>query len=596
MPPKTAPRSHLLIAAILVAVFMAQSFFASRLKSPVFDEPPHIASGLSYLETHVFHGNLQHPPLLKEISAVFLSLAGIHWPKEPLADALIHGGPGSEGLEWRIGYDIITKKGANRVMFWARMPFILLGGLLGFLIYWWGRELVGPGAALAALFFYTFDPTVIAHSGWVTTDVGITVFAIVFLFALWRYIERPDWRRTVFAGLALGAVLGAKFSAVFFLPIAVMLLAAAARWPLKQAEEEKAEVPAQPRITKAAPNSPCPCGSGKKYKKCHGAEGPATTAHQGVHRALVRKNLITYAIAFAVMFAVAAVFIEALYFFPSDPLLYIKGLRKVNADHLVGYPVYLHGQVAEPRFYSYFLETWLVKEPLVAIGLALAGLFLLLRDRSVPVLKKAFLLLTPVVFFLATTFLADNMGVRYLIPILPFSYLLGGLALTKVLAQPKWGRYAAAAACLWAVIAAVGIFPDHLSYFNEAACLLESPGQIGMDGGSRCGIEWLDDSNIDWGQGLKELRLWMNAHGNGRTLRLAYFGSYPPNGYGLKYENLDVQALLPEPAPGLYAVSAHFVARVPVLGATLAGGAGEWLRRIQPVAVVNHAFYIYDVK
>ena len=39
-------------------------------------------------------------------------------------------------------------------MFWGRLPFIVLAALLGGLIYWWGRELVGPAAALGALFLY----------------------------------------------------------------------------------------------------------------------------------------------------------------------------------------------------------------------------------------------------------------------------------------------------------------------------------------------------------------------------------------------------------------------------------------------------------
>ena len=165
---------------------MAQSFSASSQKSPVFDEPPHIASGLSYLDTHVFHANLQHPPLLKEMSALFLSLAGIHWPKSPLADAVIRGGPQGDKLEWPVGSNIIHDNGPDRVLFWGRLPFILLGGLLGALLYWWGRELVGSTAALGALFLYAFDPNIVAHSGLVTTDVGVTAFEVLFLFALWR--------------------------------------------------------------------------------------------------------------------------------------------------------------------------------------------------------------------------------------------------------------------------------------------------------------------------------------------------------------------------------------------------------------------------
>jgi hypothetical protein len=607
-------------------------------KSPVFDEPPHIASGLSYLETRVFHANLQHPPLLKELSAIFLMAAGIHWPKSPLADALIRGGPRSDKLEWPIGVNIIHDNGADRVLFWARLPFILLGALLGWFIYWWGRELVGSAAALAALFFYSFDPTMVAHSALVTTDVGVTTFAVLFLFTLWRYLHQPTRKRLIFCGLALGAVLGAKFSAVFMLPVAAILMAAAVRWPLASGSGAAPEK----SFAKVGPNSPCPCGSGKKYKKCHGS---GAIPSKDVERSLRRHDLMRAAGMFLVMCAIATVVIEALYLFNSDPFLYLTGLKKVNADHIAGYQAYLHGDLA-PHFYSYFAIAYLVKEPLAIVLLSIAGLAILLRGKTTPVMTKLFLLLTPVVFFLATTILADDLGIRYMIPTLPFAYLLAGLALSTLLTAPSrsrlgktqlltaplrprlgetlltaplrppgeaqfstapspsppektpslvWGRYVAAALCLWVVVEAAGIYPDHLSYFNESACLLEAPARIGWDGGSACGPMWLDDSNVDWGQGLKQLRAWLDRHADGRPVHMTYFGVYPPEGYGLRYPNADIPELLGKRPPGLYAISAHQVARIPALADTNAPGAGAWLRS-PPEAMPGHAFYIYGVR
>src|SRR6516162_2037848 len=32
-------------------------------------------------------------------------------------------------------------------------------------------------------------------------------------------------------------------------------------------------LPVPSRVRKARPNDPCPCGSGAKYKRCHGAHG-----------------------------------------------------------------------------------------------------------------------------------------------------------------------------------------------------------------------------------------------------------------------------------------------------------------------------------
>jgi hypothetical protein len=228
--------------------------------------------------------------------------------------------------------------------------------------------------------------------------------------------------------------------------------------------------------------------------------------------------------------------------------------------------------------------------------LAGAGLAMVLRSRSTPVLTKLFLLLTPTVFVLVCTFRADEIGIRYIIPALPFAYLLGGLALSSLFdRKPAGGRYVAAILCGWLVVEAVGIYPDHLSYFNEAACALDTPGQIGWDGGSRCGPVWMDDSNVDWGQGVKQLRRWMDQHGNGRTLRLTYFGTFPPENYGLVYEKVDPQDLMSAPSPGLYAVSANWIGRIPTVVESVAPGASSWLRQTVPAAVVGHAFYIYDI-
>ena len=572
-----------MLAGVLVAAFLLQSFFASRVKSPVFDEPPHIASGLSYLETGVFHANLQHPPLLKEMAAVFLSLAGVHWPSSPMARKVTQGGPDSKNLEWQVGFDIIRSNGPDRVMFWARLPFILMAALLGVLIYVWGRVLVGDLAALGALFLYAFDPTIIAHSYLVTTDVGLAAFTMLFLFALSRYVQDPSRLRLIFCGLALGAVLGTKFSAVVLLPVGAILLAVAV-W------RQPVQVEAKP----VGPNSPCPCGSGKKYKKCHGARAGGKVGPSPVP-ALRLRRLLPYAGACLAMSAIAAVVIEALYFFSSDPFLYITGMRLVNADHAPDYLAYFHGELA-PRFLTYFANAYLLKEPVASIALVVFGLVVVLRSKTTDLQTKLLLFLPPVAFFLAYTIYADQFGIRYIIPTLPFAFLIGGTGMALLVRTASlWSRALAVVLCLWMAVEAAGIYPDHLSYFNEMACALERPGEIGLDGGTRCGPLWLDDSNVDWGQSLKQLQAWVEKHGEKRTIRLAYFGSFPPENYGLQYQKIGLGDLLPQPAPGLYAVSAHLVARYPAMADRALPGAGAWLRQTPPTAIVGHAIYIYDV-
>jgi len=579
-------------SGILILVFLLECFLASRVKSPSWDEPGDIAAGLSYILTGRFTVNLQHPPLLKELIGLSTLVSGARWPRTQQAQLLLSG---AGQYQWAVGSDIIAAHGPDKVMFWARLPMILVAAMMGIVLYLWGRRMLGAAAGLGALFLCVLDPNVVAHSYLTTLDVGFASFTVLFFFALWSYVRYPSLKMLALCGLALGAVLATKFSAVVLLPVAGLLLVVAAWRP-------PTGLPKPPRTflnlygftadreIKAGPNEPCPCGSGRKFKLCHGAPGGAA---RRAEPALAAKMLRAVYV-FLAMFAVAFLVIQALYFFPSEPLLYLKGMGLVNADHDPNYDAYLAGML-DKRFFSYFAVAWLMKEPLAAIALVLVGLVLVIRSRKYSLLDKLFLLAPSAALFAAHSLFADAIGIRYIIPVMAFSYLVGGLGLAELIGGAAvWKRVAGGVLCLWLIVAAVGIYPDHLSYFNEVACLLKDPGKIGLDGGSRCGPLWLDDSNVDWGEGLKQLKNWSNAHANGRSIRLAYFGSFPPEVYG--FTPIDAQQIYETPTPGLYAVSAHLVARFPPWSVKYGDGAAFWMRRTKPIAIVGHCLYIYDIK
>jgi hypothetical protein len=599
------------LAAGLIVVFLSITFAESRLKSPTSDEPPHLAAGLSYFVTHeIFRANPQHPPLLKELSALSLMTAGIRWPHNEKADYLVHGDDPSRvfGSDWPIGKAIIQENGPDKVMFWARLPFILIAVSLAALLYVWGRQMLGPLAAVGAVFIYVLDPTILAHSYLVTTDVGLAAFTVLLMFALWNYVSDPSWKRLAYCGLALGAALTAKFSAVFLLPVLGLLLVAALRWRPKPDSGRGPAILWPHTITErfpdrefnpiAAPSDKpgtasaeirrkdvCPCGSGKKYKNCHAGREIKPRSRWG-------RGFLLVCGVFTVICLVAFLVIEATYFFPADPLMYVKCARMVNADHDPNMLMFLAGQFSS-HFVSYFGIAYLLKEPIASIVLAGIGLVALMKSKSIPVIGKLFILVPPAALFLAVSLLADNLGIRYIMPVLPFVYLLAGLGLATLIhaaRRLRWAPYAAAVLCGWIVLAAVGVYPDHLSYFNEAACLLDQPGQIGLDGGTRCGPAWLDESNVEWGQGLKQLKVWLNRHAAGRTAKLAIFTSFPPEAYGIQCQRIDQSELAKEPAPGLYVVSASLVADMPAFP-----GASDWLRRVQPIAIVGHSLYVYDI-
>src|SRR5262249_23287652 len=104
-----------------------------------------------------------------------------------------------------------------------------------------------------------------------------------------------------------------------------------------------------------------------------------------------------------------------------------------------------------------------------------------------------------------------------------------------------------------------------------------------------------DDSNIDWGEGLKQLRAWLDRNAKGRAARLLYFGSFPPVAYEMPVEVMNNDQAWFRPKEGLYAVSAHLVAHDTAL---VRGGwarGDEWLARTPPRAIVGHGLYIYDL-
>jgi hypothetical protein len=577
-PANRARWGYWLSAGVLITAFLLQSFSASRVKSPVYDEPAHIAAGLSYLATGEFTANPQHPPLLKEMSALSLMLAGVRWPDSAEARELMSGG--RDHLAWPVGNAIIAANGPDKVMLWSRLPFILLAALLGIVLYAWGREMVGPAAALGALFLYALDPTVLAHSYLVTTDAGLAAFTMLFLWALWSYVRHPSLKRVLLCGLALGTVLGTKFSAILLLPAGAVLLLAAVRW--------------LPEPGMIGPNIPVPGGNDKKPKKGR-AKRAERAPEPAPRRSRQLSKLEVSAGAFLAMCLVAAVVIQALYFFSSDPFLYVAGLQRVNADHNAAYLAFMAGRM-EHRFLSYFAVAYLLKEPVASILLAALGLVVLVRSKTIAILKKLFLLLPPAALFAGYTLAADDAGIRYIVPCLPFVFLAGGVGLEALIRNRSLGgRWVAAVLCAWIVVATAGIYPDHLSYFNETACLLQDPHKIGLDGGSRCGPLWLDESNVDWGQGLKQLKAWLDQHARGRTIHLGYHGSFPPEGYGVAQEKIGMPDLVGDPEPGLYVFSAHLVARIPVLAKKLGSDAGQWLRRIPPTAIVGHSLYVYDI-
>jgi tetratricopeptide (TPR) repeat protein len=204
-------------------------------------------------------------------------------------------------------------------------------------------------------------------------------------------------------------------------------------------------------------------------------------------------------------------------------------------------------------------------------------------------LKNEVFILVPVLIYLvvsaANTF---HVGIRHLLPIYPFIMLVGAAAAT-VLVRGRVGRVVLGGLMAFWVVVVVDVYPHTLTFFNRFV------------GGPSNGYKYLADSNIDWGQGLKLLKKWMDQQ-SVPHIALAYFGTADPVYYGIDYTPL------PAAAPGMDLPSISRMwsrPRLPgyvAVGATVLTGVyldPQWqmfyrgLHGTRPVAALGNSIFVY---
>jgi hypothetical protein len=164
------------------------------------------------------------------------------------------------------------------------------------------------------------------------------------------------------------------------------------------------------------------------------------------------------------------------------------------------------------------------------------------------------------------------MGFRHFLT--PYAFMLALSA--RCLARP--GAWVTAA--VWAAVAAAGLHavtfhPDYLCYINAPR---HKPYLA------------ISDSNVDWGQSLKQVRRWMDDRDpDGRPIYLRYFGTGDVGHYlGDRVTLLGADD--PPPTTGLLIISPVYEA-----GLYEPRDAYADLRSHEPVAVIGHCMLVYDI-
>ncbi len=396
-----------LIVYLFLIIFFFQAVLSMRHKSATTDENPHLAAGYTYLKKGDFRMNPEHPALIKLLAGLPLMFMGLDFKD---------GKDWDEAEEWNFADEFLYKNKlpVEKILFWGRIPIVLLGVILGFLVFSWAKEMYGYRAGLFALFLYSFSPNILANTRLVTMDLGISMFMFLSIYLFFRLLKKPSTKYIIINGIAFGLCLAAKYSAVIILPIYIMIM-----------------------IVFAIRN---------------------------------KQDARKFAVMLSVIFVIGIVTLLACYRVVSIDK-YIQGMRRtMNYVQLSGHPTFLMGKHAYTGWRHYFLVAFLIKTPIPTILFLVltAYMFLVKKARSG---YNYFLLIPAVTVFLVSSVSRMQLGLRYILPVYPFLFVwISGLVSDKNPAKPhpaKAVRAGILTLCLWYFLSSLSIYPHYLAYFNE---------------------------------------------------------------------------------------------------------------------------------
>ena len=602
--------SSFYIGAIILALMAGIMFSVIDDDVVTTDEAPHLLAGYTYLKFQNFRINPEHPPLIKDIAAFPLIFQDLNFPFESSAWTT------NTNDQWALAPQFLFESGnnPNSMIWWGRVGPILLTLLFGALLFIWTRNLFGLGAATFALLLFAFSPTLLAHGRLVTTDVAA---AFGFFISIWAYLWflKNQRKRNFFilAGiLAVGQLL--KFSLVLFWPYAVVITLL---WI----------------IFKDRPLSLRSLHFAKRvfrYGALFTAIGLTTLAFMypvyqfhvwnyeparqiqdienilpGEGNALVRGMLVWAA---------------------DKPGLqayseYFLGVSMVYLRVDGGNTAYFFGNVANTAWKQYFPVVFALKVPAALLVLLSLTTLLYIKQgwrkyrmnhlwsSSGQIISGHFTevaLLIFIAFYWGLSIMGNlNIGVRHIIPTLPFMYILIAGAMHRWVETPlyisgknplafmgamfaalvkKWVKgLVLVLLMLWYIGSSLAVYPHYLAYFNEFA------------GGPSGGHRYVVDSNLDWGQDLGRLASYV-AENNIEKINVFYFGGSKPE----FYLGDTFVPYYPDKGPvtGWLAVSATLLKEgqaTAIRGYTGSTTHFNWLKAYEPVTVIGHSIFVFHI-
>ena len=566
----TAVRRRLVpAAAILLLVALAFELLLSiRRETQTWDEACHIFAGYNYWTSGNFGDNPEHPPLVKLLAT--LPLLGMHLSVPP------HPGVFSKEEDFLTATQFVYRNDAETILFRTRAAAALLTILLGFLVFAVSREMFGDIAALVALTLFVFEPNILAHGAFVTTDIGMSCFLLATVYAFYRYVQKPSIKKLALVGIAAGLALAAKHSAILVFPILALLVASELIVRRKDDAERRAAKAARLLVAFVVIGVMAVAILWTFYD-FHFQPRPGVNAHaQVIQRANELKSHVQSG-----MIRTAS----QLHLLPQA---YLDGLADVGITAEFSH-TYLLGTVYPHGRWFYFPVAFSIKTTLgLLILLALTVSFVTLRPFE-NWRELLFLIIPAAFYFLIAMGSGMNIGVRHILPVYPFAIILAGWTASQLVQRHRLWTYVVALLLLWNAVSSLRVFPVYLSYANE---LWGGPSQT---------YRYLSDSNVDWGQQLKATRKYLDSR-SVKDCWFAYFADVvvEPTYYGVPCKPLTTIASVwlqpvidvPPSIDGPVLISAGVLSGYEFGPGPL--NPYDQFLHIKPTAVIENGVFVFD--
>ena len=494
--PMTPRAQQLWWAAVLtlLTILAVELFVPAREQSQTPDEANHLLGGVRSWKYGDFGSNPEHPPFAKLVAAV--PVLGVPAPPTARYTQYFKSENFSKGAEFLYTHD------ADGMLWRSRAAVSVFTFMLALLVLAAGSEIFGPGTGLVALLIFVFEPNLLAHGAMITTDMAAACCFFATVYAFYRWRKQPTVSRIIVYGIAAGLALGAKHSGLFLIPVLLVLalIDVAAASPVNKAGLNG--------WRKNAPHTALSLAIAGvvAYTILWAFYGFRYLARPGP--LVMLPTLQEYAVSTHSAFVGAV--IPQLAAWHLLPEAYLFGLVDI-ADAAKRDPMFLLGTDYATGHWFYFPVAFLIKSTLGFLALLLAAPFLkdLWRDGKWRTIL--YLLLPALMYFGVSLASTMNIGIRHILPVYPFFVLIAAAAAVALAQMRSWGAYATGALLLFHVVSSAHVFPNYLTYANEAW------------GGPTNTYRLLTDSNADWGQGLRAAKSYLDAH-NIKDCWFAHYG------------------------------------------------------------------------